>query len=422
MPDTDRDLTRTYEQVRLAWEQRPVHVPAPWSRPFASEALVMDALRAAADRMRRDGMGTQRMRCFVETMQVEADVGDLLPQRGEDLGGYHARAKARVGGRGFALIADELDHVSRPLWLAATELVGPIVAGTSPRHSSIGVFLGDGRFTGFGLHRDPHSTLMVVVRGRKRLRLWPGDGVLEAALVAHGRSTRYEALLDDSIVIDAQEGDLVYWPSSYHHVAENPEGTLSLTVNLAFGSEQVTPQLLWRHYRQQWFRRVGELEEPSCTRDGRVDLEAIEAACTAIEAVVPDPRAARQAVRRSLAVELLRLETALGFGAPPLVDGVELGDDAVVRCVPGRPIRVEQLREAGLVVAAQGHVLELRDEPRIAALLEGVRGDRPRRVDGLVDAAQRAPGAAERGELLELLHALARIGAVQVVERTGDER
>lgn len=95
-----------------------------------------------------------------------------------------------------------------------------------------------------------------VIRGPKRMLVWPYEALLEH-VSDPDTDLRYEGwdldeldpagLRGQATVLDGDSGDLLYWPASYWHVAEADERQLSLTLNLSVASTQPLEELLrWR--------------------------------------------------------------------------------------------------------------------------------------------------------------------------------
>src|SRR5207245_3009425 len=95
-------------------------------------------------------------------------------------------------------------------------------------HADVELFVSNNRLTPFGIHRDPASNFTLVVQGRKRMRLWP-----EAFFTRRPPmdAESYAAHLGQALTLEGEPGDLLYWPSSYWHVAES-DGDLSVTMNI----------------------------------------------------------------------------------------------------------------------------------------------------------------------------------------------
>jgi hypothetical protein len=137
---------------------------------------------------------------------------------------YAERLAHELGAGGFALVGlDCAGYPSSCIGRCAKPLT------ESSRHCSLGVFLGNARHTGFGVHREPDATLACLVAGEKRLRLWSEDARSERGRpISHGFfNTRYDDLWSASTLLQGAPGEAFYWPSHYAHIAERTD-SLSL--------------------------------------------------------------------------------------------------------------------------------------------------------------------------------------------------
>jgi hypothetical protein len=69
------------------------------------------------------------------------------------------------------------------------------------------------------------------IEGRKRLRVWPSEVLRRQGVVTH--SLDYERFLDDSVALEGEPGDVIYWPSNYWHIGESVDGGLAVSLSLA---------------------------------------------------------------------------------------------------------------------------------------------------------------------------------------------
>lgn len=67
-----------------------------------------------------------------------------------------------------------------------------------------------------GIHMDPNHAFLRPVLGRKRLRLWPRHEIRRRDV----GSQNIEGLKDGSLLIEAGEDRIIYWPSDWWHIAD----------------------------------------------------------------------------------------------------------------------------------------------------------------------------------------------------------
>jgi hypothetical protein len=248
----------------------------------------------------------------------------LLP-RAEDRGlePYSARLRAALGGEDALFEMANLQRFAPGIWRRTRAFLAGLLAevGLPGQKSDLDVFLGDYRMTPFGIHRDRASNFSVVVAGRKRFLLWP-QGYFEARGVRLNRSSPFEALdsrevepyLADATVLEGAPGDVVYWPSSYWHVAHS-DG-FAATISVALYVRGPLPAL-----------------------DDRKRLERA---------------------------------SADGFAKVPALRAGGFEGRAVL--APGSRMLIERLPAGELVLAIDGHSLVLPEEPELIARLEDLAG------------------------------------------------
>ena len=97
-----------------------------------------------------------------------------------------------------------------------------------------------------GIYRQTHTTYIAtpqtsfcfVIDEKKRIRSWPGAAFPSSSPVTG--PSKYMRFLGRSICLEGKPGDIIYWPSSYWHVAESGGwfGS-SLSLGLYYGSNLV---------------------------------------------------------------------------------------------------------------------------------------------------------------------------------------
>ena len=96
--------------------------------------------------------------------------------------------------------------------------------------ANLTLIAGDYRLTPFGLHKDEADILTFVVRGRKRLLLWPFEDLCGALGAPDAsRAAPFVAPTDfdlspwrsRAVVLEGTAGDVLAWPREWWHVAED---------------------------------------------------------------------------------------------------------------------------------------------------------------------------------------------------------
>jgi len=138
----------------------------------------------------------------------------------------------------------ELQRYSPEIWMRARGFLLDVmnVVGL-PTKADIDVFYGRYRATPRGPHTDTAGNFSFVIEGRKKMLMWPpgyfesrrlsvtrngSDGMKD---IANPRS--YHRFAKDAVVLEGGPGDVLYWPSSYWHMAVSEEFAPTMALNIA---------------------------------------------------------------------------------------------------------------------------------------------------------------------------------------------
>ncbi|CAM3136207.1 cupin [Stackebrandtia soli] len=221
--DWDRFATRY-------WGRRPVRYRAAVQGPTDMDTVYSAVLAACAPTP--DGRIPSIIQ-FTSGNRRRVDAAPWLPTATDvDFAAYGARITDLLGGEAYALTVNGVHIPSAALWDSQRRFFGELWKRVGlPRTSAITtLFHGNYAYTPVGVHKDRFATFMYVLSGRKRMRMWPKRPWDHDATTI----TDYREHHDSSISIDADAGDLVYWPSSYHHVGENLGEEPATSINVGF--------------------------------------------------------------------------------------------------------------------------------------------------------------------------------------------
>lgn len=236
-PDFLREVADTL------WGRAPRAWRAPFAAPFATEADVFRALLTLTDRL-DGGETTIHPRVFrgIEPAGFHLGVHAARAEDG-DLAGFQARL-ADTGAEVGMVVAEAmaLDPV---LWRRARRFQHALHAevGMPAGGAHAEIFMGNYVRSFFGVHKDRLETFTFIVRGRKRFLVWPFEALAELGGLppdAPLHASRIDdmdvdAWREHAVVLEGGPGDVLFWPASYWHVAEDVEGGFVTTLTLAFG-------------------------------------------------------------------------------------------------------------------------------------------------------------------------------------------
>jgi 50S ribosomal protein L16 3-hydroxylase len=370
------------------WETRGAVIERPFAAPLAAPAETFDWLVTAGDRFRAGDRRVSIEFCIEHAQQL-ADVGRYLPEHSDgSADGYAERVTKLVGGRKFGLVVDDFQAFDATLWLRVREFLRGLFehTGLPGETAKATIFLGNYDSTPFGLHRGRSGNFMYVVDGRKRMRTWP-DAFFRGKEDLTNRLD-YQHYNDDSIVLDADPGDVIYWPSDYWHIGESVDGQLSAAVSIALFMDHVASADLQSEARGMVAQRLARNPpaKPFVVYPSRIGesvgaiAEVVSRATAALREVSQDP-----GLDLRLHAAWLNHVTGSGFTTVPSPLPMDhLDDQAVVRGRPEYPIIWMHTDDEDLICSVNGHAFSLTASPSNVALLERLnRGDR-HRVDRLV--------------------------------------
>jgi hypothetical protein len=219
-----KEIDAFWEQLEPAWNRHPILIKQPFSKPFVDEQRFLGFLKRWAQEVREGRVGAD----------VRIIDGDVLPRAtDESLDAFEQRI-APVWKRDWYLyIPDGMQQYDGELWERAIELLMPAMrrhGGLPAGGMTLDLFYGKYQSTPTGIHLDSSDSFAFITRGPKRLLYWPPDRFV-AKFASPPRSPshqqaltgRYADYLDDAIVIDADAGDVIYWPKDFWHIGASAD-------------------------------------------------------------------------------------------------------------------------------------------------------------------------------------------------------
>ena len=158
------------------------------------------------------------------------EILQVLPlKKDKTLLGYHKRMESLFSD--YCLVCDELLKTNSKHHAILSGFTNELYknVGFPNRFSEMGLYLGNYRKTPFGVHVDSCGVFSFPVMGTKKFRLWTDSFVKKNPQL--NRAFKYDKYKKSSQLIQANPGDMAYWPSSAWHIAES-EGSFSATWSL----------------------------------------------------------------------------------------------------------------------------------------------------------------------------------------------
>lgn len=309
----EAELQAFLDELWTKWEREPHLFRQPFSKPLVTQRDYWGVLRSWAREVRAG-------RRFAHPKWIE---GDLLPRDADGgLEGFCRRIEASYAGDWYLYQADGVQHWSPEVWHRVAELVRPLVGRVGslpPGGMMLDLFLGRYDRTPTGIHRDEGEVLAFVTAGPKRLHFWPRER-FEAPWTGAERTHfqtgiwSYEQHLGDAITLEAEPGDVIYWPRSYYHLGASSD----------HWSGMVTLTMWWQASAQRAIRYIVDALLAGDRSPASYPV-AVDHLADAARALPPGLVAAAASARRALdsgwddvlAEGWARLVTAYGFLQPP---------------------------------------------------------------------------------------------------------
>lgn len=226
------------------WRPR---VPTVLRRPFKtfpfSGDLILESLKRFEAGVRA---GDHRKACLLSIGDVETaprrPLRTLFKEETHSIEELDQACRRVFRKKTFGLMVTQTQAVHPGIWEGLTSVLHDAAEylEVPPPSTYVDFFYGNYSSAFTGIHKDTQEIIAFVIHGKKRILAWPFDYFL-SRVEGLGHGDRYfNRRLDvdprkyrkDAIVLDAQAGDVIYWPSDYWHVAEGKPGTFSAMLSL----------------------------------------------------------------------------------------------------------------------------------------------------------------------------------------------
>lgn len=412
------------------WERKPVVIKGAVP-PGAITLAQLFRGALSCGRRRRLGDRFLPLHILVDHAEQIANWVDLSPGDADaTFPDYVERLQAAFPGRHVGVM---LQHYQRydARWyeLVRRALVGLYSrVGISRAGADTTVFAGANRFTASGIHKDTAGAFALVIEGRKKLLVWPDSQFPQDP---HFTPSLHEQYARQAVSLVGEPGDVLYWPSSYWHLAEG-NGHLCVTLNIQVYLETSSPFFPSGPIalRDVCFDALTELIRSMRWQDFRAQQPFEPQASEVV--LAGDHLAALDRLERSVIEGDLRLRlsrrwlshlTGMGLRAPDAGPPAELQAMTKVRIPhPALPLRHERVGDRTLVVSGAGHSMVALANPRLLQLLAELNRGEALEV---AELSRRYSGRARDGALAfemtaddvaRLLAQLTSWGAIEEVE------
>lgn len=404
------------------WGKTPAVLRPPFDAALGTPEEVFKAATEAARRYASPNL-PPRVRAYLGATE-QRDAAPFLPDPADvSLDGYLRRVRQVPGDDGFGVMVNQFQSTDDVIWNRVTRFLGGLqrAVGAAIGGSHLDLFVVNQRCGFIGVHKDSQDVFTTVVSGRKRMLLWPFERLRDRT--GQGELLRLrgwklgqicdDALRVEAIVLDAEPGDIMYWPADYWH---NSEADGEPVVTMALGVVRTADPSRFAQMATDALVRQQTTPGPAAPD---LSLAGFEGAMNWLDAAIADAFADPR-YRDQLENTFLRWLTACGFEeVPGLARASELRDETWLSGC-GAPMFVHHSRRGALAIWSHGHALELPGHPALLRLCDEIQRKDCFRVGAFLDeaVANEPPDRrdATRRKLAALLTLLVRARALAPTE------
>jgi hypothetical protein len=221
---SQHEMASFWDALAPYWNSKPGLLKKPFTKPFVDPREFLDLLKKWAEDV-RSGRRVVDVALF--------DAGALPGLEHETLADCERHIAERWTKDWYLYITNGVQLYQGDIWERAVELITPAIrleGRLPPGGMMLDLFFGHYQSTPTGIHLDSSDNLAFITRGPKRMLFWPLDRFTARFSSppkdpSHQLSLigRYEEYMSGAIVIDADEGDVIYWPKDYWHIGASDD-------------------------------------------------------------------------------------------------------------------------------------------------------------------------------------------------------
>lgn len=400
VPDFSLDSNFWRKFRKTYWNRRPTVIRAPFRKAIVSPAEVFRAVVSARQRLHKSAddfsffLGQRRI-------VMDRDLDRWFPcAQDASFERYLAKLKRTPANGQFTIFVSNFQVELGWSFLGRIRqfLKGFYeIEGVPSDRAEVDLFLGNYRRTATGVHRDSADVFCFVADGRKRIRAWPANTIQSSSPISG--PAPYEHLVRRSVFLEGEPGDIIYWPSSYWHVAESDGWfAISLSLGLYYGNavSRALAQNLETRTRKILGSRNSIVSLPFSTTRVAPDLTS----------VAPHVECEAGLQKRELTRFWMERITSYGFTrTPPPRRHVPLRTGKAVRANPALPILCRKFSQ-DIVISANGRSVTIAHHRDLVKLIRSLAGGKVCRLGDLLQVGRQNPRSLFRKRVRDALQFL----------------
>ena len=196
--------------------------------------------------------GHRYVRLYVDNklIQNERSLNRWFPKAADqNFFGYRDRMSQQLNGKEYYFVVGDLHASDRSFYHRLIDFAEELAqfVGRSRRRVDTQLFVGNASRTPFGIHNDAAGVFHIPLVGTKKMRFWNEDYVKHNPTVKY--QLDFQEHLEGSTSLEAEPGEMLYWPSRLWHIAES-NGAFGITWGLGWWNGDHRTQLLENEVRR----------------------------------------------------------------------------------------------------------------------------------------------------------------------------
>lgn len=246
------DFKKSYfEKKPVVFKKNAPFLPLP---RLSDPALFQEFVRMIDDNRSKEYVHDDAIKLFLNQRQrkLGSDIEHIFPKvQDGSFEGYNNRLLKIKNLEEYCWILEGLHRFDRNFFRSICEFVRPMftVLGIPKKQIEVNLFIGNYKRTPFGVHVDRASIFHMPVVGIKKMRTWKAEYVRKNPELRHAKE--YKKHLKNSVLLKAEPGGFMYWPSNRWHTGEST-GTFSVTWGFGFWFGDIADDHLKKTFDQQW--------------------------------------------------------------------------------------------------------------------------------------------------------------------------
>ncbi len=345
------------------WEKKPKvfksnsEIPV----PRFSKDTIFNLVVELSNGVRKQNFKNEFFRLYLNGVEFELnkELEFFLPRASDgSFEFYHRRCMSYDGVIEYGLIINQLLGRDKSIWEKFCVGFKPFFErfGIPIFQLEGGMFIGNYTKTPFGIHIDRSSVFTFPIIGTKKIRTWQPEYVKKNPDMKE--SLDYKRHLKKSLLLRANPGDVMYWPSKTWHIGEsNREFCVTLIAGYWFGA--FAKGFVLKEFQKKALSPIRTLTNSDTiplSKRGLADVAITQENAWRRELNSLREYANSDEFERTLALRWIEHVSAYGFGVVPQIGKQErIGLGQTLQLNPAFPIVWHLRPDDECLISCRGH-------------------------------------------------------------------